>query len=170
MLGKIHLYTGNGKGKTTAALGLAMRAVGAGKTIFIAQFVKGMFYSELNALNRFPEIELHQYGLDCFITNEPDQKDIEAAKHGLVETQKALLSGKFDVYILDEVCIALYYNLFTVSELKSILNNKPEEAEIVLTGRYAPAELYELADLITEMLEIKHYFSSGIEARKGIEY
>lgn len=170
MSGKIHLYTGNGKGKTTAAIGLAIRAAGAGKAIFIAQFVKGMFYSELNALQRFPEIELHQYGLDCFITNDPELRDIEAAKHGLVETQKVLLSGKFDVYILDEVCIALYYNLFTVSELKNILNNRPEEAEIVLTGRYAPAELYELADLVTEMHEIKHYFSTGLDARKGIEY
>lgn len=170
MSGMIHLYTGDGKGKTTAALGLALRAVGAGKTVFIAQFVKGMFYSELNALNRFPEIELKQYGLDCFIENEPAQKDIDAAVRGLKETQEVISSGRFDVFILDEVCIALYYKLFSVEDLKCLIQSKHFDAEIILTGRSAPEELYQIADLVTEMKEIKHYYQKGILARKGIEF
>lgn len=168
--GYIQLYTGNGKGKTTAALGLAVRAAGAGKKIFVAQFVKGMHYSELEALKRFPEIEWKQYGLDCFIINQPEQKDIDAAQHGLEEATKAIFSRNFDIVILDEVCIAIFYKLFELQKLLDVLKSKPEPLEIVLTGRYAPPELIELADLVTEMKEIKHYYFKGIIARKGIEY
>jgi cob(I)alamin adenosyltransferase len=170
MSGYIHLYTGNGKGKTTAALGLALRAVGAGKRVFIAQFVKGMHYSELDVLKRLPEIELKQYGLDCFIVNKPNQNDINAAHKGLAEVSLIIAQNKYDIVILDEICIALYYHLFLIDEVVSILKNKPEEMEVVMTGRYAPKELYAVADLITEMNEIKHYYSNGIEARKGIEF
>jgi len=170
MPGYIHLYTGNGKGKTTAALGLALRAAGAGKSVFIAQFVKGMFYSELNALKRFPEISLKQYGLDCFIVNKPTQNDIAAARKGLEEVSEIILKDKYDMLILDEICIALHYHLFEVYEVIAFLNAKPAEMEIVMTGRYAPPELYEAADLVTEMTEIKHYYNKGIEARKGIEF
>jgi cob(I)alamin adenosyltransferase len=170
MNGFIHLYTGNGKGKTTAALGLALRAAGAGKKIFIAQFVKGMHYSELDALKRFPEIAFKQYGLDCFIVNEPKQEDIEAAQNGLKELRSLMLKNQYDMIILDEICIALYYHLFSVDEVLFLLKNKPNAMEIVMTGRYAPAELFEIADLITEMHEIKHYYNKGIEARKGIEF
>jgi len=170
MPGYIHLYTGNGKGKTTAALGLALRAAGAGKSVFIAQFVKGMFYSELNALKRFPEISLKQYGLDCFIVKKPTQNDIAAARKGLDEVAEIILKDKYDMLILDEICIALHYHLFEVDEVIALLNAKPAEMEIVMTGRYAPPELFEVADLITEMKEIKHYYNKGIEARKGIEF
>jgi len=170
MKGYIHLYTGNGKGKTTAALGLALRAAGAGKRIFIAQFVKGMQYSELDALKRFPEIELKQYGLDCFFVNEPTQKDINAARQGLSEITDYILEQKAEMVILDEVCIALYYHLVEIEEIMNLLKSKPEEMEIVMTGRYAPPELYEIADLVTDMTEIKHYYTKGIQARKGIEY
>lgn len=170
MQGYIHLYTGNGKGKTTAAIGLAVRAAGAGKTVFIAQFVKGMHYSELDALKRFPEIELKQFGLDCFIVNQPTEKDISAARNGLLEVAQVISGNHFDIVILDEVCIALHYHLFEIEELISILNTKPLEMEIVMTGRYAPLGLFEVADLITEMKELKHYYSKGVEARKGIEF
>jgi cob(I)alamin adenosyltransferase len=170
MSGMIHLYTGNGKGKTTAALGLAIRAAGAGKKVFIGQFVKGMYYSEMKALKRFSEINLFQFGLDCFIVNKPTQKDIDAARIGLAETEMAMASSEYDMYILDEVCIAIHYDLFTVEELKNVLRLKPENAELVLTGRYASDELYKIADLITEMNEVKHYFHYGIQARKGIEF
>jgi len=170
MKGFIHLYTGNGKGKTTAALGLALRAAGAGKTVFIAQFVKGMHYSEIDALKSLPAIELKQFGLDCFIVNKPAQTDIDAARRGLEEVTVIIAGGKYDMVILDEVCIALYYHLFNNDEVLSLLKSKPEQMEIVLTGRYAPPELYEIADLVTEMNEIKHYYNSGIEARKGIEF
>lgn len=168
--GYIQLYTGNGKGKTTAALGLAIRAAGAGKKVFIAQFVKGMHYSELEALKRFPEIEWKQYGLDCFIINQPLPKDIEAAQQGLEEATKAIFSKNFDIVILDEVCIAIFYKLFELQKLLDVLKNKPEPLEIVMTGRYAPPELMELADLVTEMMEKRHYFNKGVQARKGIEF
>ena len=170
MKGYIQLYTGNGKGKTTAALGLALRAAGAGKKIFVAQFVKGMHYAELDIIKRLPEIELRQYGLDCFIVNEPTEKDIEAAKKGLAEISQIIALNKFDLMILDEICIALHYHLFTIEEILNLLKTKPVEMEIVMTGRYAPPELYEVADLVTEMKEIKHYYNNGISARKGIEF
>jgi cob(I)alamin adenosyltransferase len=168
--GYIHLYTGNGKGKTTAAIGLAVRAVGAGKTVFIAQFVKGMHYSELDALKRFPEIELRQYGLDCFIINKPNQKDIDAARVGLAEVVKIIAENNFDILILDEICIALHYHLFEEDEILNLLKAKPAEMEIVMTGRYAPEALYKAADLVTEMNEVKHYYNDGVPARKGIEF
>lgn len=170
MKGFIHLYTGNGKGKTTAALGLALRAAGAGKKVYIAQFVKGMHYSELDALQRFPEIELKQFGLDCFIVNEPTSADIGAARAGLAETRKVLAGKKFDVVVLDEICIALFYRLVELGDVLSLLRSKPAETEVVMTGRYAPEALYDAADLVTEMTEIRHYYSKGVEARKGIEF
>ena len=170
MKGYIQLYTGNGKGKTTAAFGLALRAVGAGKRVFIAQFVKGMHYSEIDSIKRFPEIELKQYGLDCFIVNEPTQDDIDAARVGLEEVSRIIEDNSVNMLILDEICIALHYHLFEIAEVIELLKNKPAEMEIVLTGRYAPPELYEIADLVTEMTEIKHYYNQGVEARKGIEF
>jgi len=169
-LGYIHLYTGNGKGKTTAAIGLAIRAVGAGKKVYIAQFVKGKHYAEIDALKRFPEINLIQYGLDCFIENEPTQKDIEAAQKGLRDVKSIILDNKYDLVIADELCIALHYNLFPLNEVINMLQQKPKALEIIITGRYAPDELYKIADLVTEMKEIKHYYSNGVQARKGIEY
>lgn len=170
MKGYIQLYTGNGKGKTTAALGLAVRAAGAGKTIFIAQFVKGMHYAELDSLKNFASIELKQYGLDCFIVNQPAQEDVDAARKGLEEVSGLIAQNKFDIIILDEICIALYYKLFEIEEVLAILHAKPAEMEIVMTGRYAPQELIQIADLVTEMTEIKHYYQQGTEARKGIEF
>ncbi len=168
--GYIHLYTGNGKGKTTAALGLSIRAVGYGKSVFIAQFVKGMNYSEIDAIKIIPKIELKQYGLDCFIKNKPTQKDIEAAQIGWKETSNIIKQNSYDIVVLDEICIALYYHLIELSEVLTVLQQKPNAMEIILTGRYAPDELIEFADLVTEMKEIKHYFKQGIEARKGIEF
>lgn len=171
MKGYIHVYTGNGKGKTTAALGLALRAVGAGKKVYFAQFVKGKIYSEIAAINRYiPEITVKQYGRGCFIVDEPTSEDIQAAKEGLEEVGAVIRSGKYDVVVLDEATIALHYKLFSVEELIAVLREKPEETEIVITGRYAPGDLIEIADLVTEMKEIKHYYTKGIPARKGIEY
>lgn len=170
MAGYVHLYTGNGKGKTTAAIGQAIRAAGAGLSVYIAQFVKGMPYSEIEILRKIPNITTKQFGLDCFIVNEPTQKDIDAANEGLRQVKKIIDSGSFDVVILDEICIALYYHLFPEADLLTLLRNKPQNMEILLTGRYAPASLIDSADLVTEMKEIRHYFQRGIEARKGIEY
>ena len=171
MAGYIHVYTGDGKGKTTAALGLALRAAGAGKRIFIAQFVKGMHYSELESLKRFEqEITLRQYGRDCFIKHDPEKEDIALARNGLEESAEAIRSGEYDLIILDEASIAVHYNLFTTDELIEVINLRQEDAEIVITGRKAPAELISIADLVTEMKEIKHYYQRGVQARKGIEF
>ena len=167
---KIHIYTGNGKGKTTAAIGLAVRAAGAGKRVFIGQFVKRMHYNELNALKLIPNITIRQYGLDCFIKNQPTDKDIAAALKGLEEIKTITTSKEYDVVILDELCIALYYKLFDEEEIIKLIRSKPESIEMIITGRYASERLISEADLVTEMKEIKHYYNNGQSARKGIEY
>ncbi|MDD2642903.1 MAG: cob(I)yrinic acid a,c-diamide adenosyltransferase [Bacteroidales bacterium] len=171
MKGYVQVYTGNGKGKTTAALGLALRATGAGKKVFIAQFIKGRTYSEITAINNYlPAVIIKQYGMGCFIVNKPCLEDIEAAKKGLEHVSEVIASGEYDLIVLDEACIAIYYELFTVEELIRAISRKKDKTEIVITGRYAPQKLLDFADLVTEMIEIKHYFKSGVEARKGIEY
>ena len=170
MKGYIQVYTGNGKGKTTAAFGLTLRAAGAGMKVFIAQFVKGQEYSEIFAVREFlPSATIKQYGLDCFIVNTPSQADIDIARKGLEEISAIISSGDYDIVILDEANIAIFYNLFTPAELIDILKRKPEEVEIIITGRYACPEILEAADLITEMKEVKHYYMQGVQARKGIE-
>jgi cob(I)alamin adenosyltransferase len=168
--GYIHVYTGNGKGKTTAALGLALRAYGAGKKVFIGQFVKGKPYSEIVAIEKYLKgIEIKQYGLECFIYKKPDINDINAAQKGLAEMRDIIFSGDYDIVIMDELNIALYYNLFDLGGVIDILENKPSHVELVITGRYANEKIIELADLVTEMKEIKHYYNEGVDARKGIE-
>jgi cob(I)alamin adenosyltransferase len=169
--GYIQVYTGNGKGKTTAALGLALRAVGAGKKVFFSQFIKGKPSSEMEAVEKFnPDITIKQYGLGCFVIEKPTEADIQAAQTGLAEVTGILKSGDYDVVVLDEATIALYYKLFSIDEFLNVLKMKKPEAEVVITGRYAPPELIEIADLVTEMQEVKHYYNKGIEARKGIEF
>lgn len=171
MQGYIQIYTGNGKGKTTAALGLTLRAVGAGKKVFFAQFVKGQRYSEVKAIEQYlPNVQIKQYGLDCFIEKNPTQADIDAARQGLQEVKEVIVSGYYDVVVLDEANIAVFYKLFSAQELIEVIKQKPSETEIIITGRYAAPELIEIADLVTEMKEIKHYYTKGVEARKGIEH
>lgn len=170
MKGYVQIYTGNGKGKTTAALGLALRAVGAGKKVFFAQFVKKKIYSEVKTIQKnIPEIVIKQYGLKCFIRQTPSQADIDAARIGFNEVSDIILSDKYDIIVLDEANIAIYYNLFTDIELIDIIKQKSETAEIIITGRYATEKLIEFADLVTEMKEVKHYYNRGVQARKGIE-
>jgi cob(I)alamin adenosyltransferase len=167
--GYIQVYTGNGKGKTTAALGLSLRAVCAGKKVFFGQFVKGMDYSELKAGKYLPNFTLEQFGRDVFIFDTPSQKDIKVAKEGLEEVKKVLSSEAYDIVVLDEINIAVYYKLFTADEVLGLLDMKPEKTEVILTGRYADPKIIERADLVTEMKEIKHYYTEGVKARKGIE-
>ena len=170
MQGLIQVYTGDGKGKTTAALGLALRATGAGLKVFIGQFVKGAEYSEIKALRRLaPGIEIKQYGRRCFIKDKPDEEDIRLAQNGLVEMESVIQSGDYDLVILDEANIAVYYNLFSVDELLKVVQNRPKQVEIVITGRNADPRIIAAADLVTEMREIKHYYQKGIAARLGIE-
>ena len=169
MKGYIQIYTGNGKGKTTAALGLSLRAAGAGKKVFIGQFIKGMPYSELELVAQLPGVTLKQYGRGCFIEQEPTRADYAAAEKGLDELRAVLKSGDYDVVILDEANVALYFGLISFKQLEKALLERAEHVEVILTGRYAPQELIDLADLVTEMREVKHYYQQGVEARFGIE-
>ncbi|MCK4569500.1 MAG: cob(I)yrinic acid a,c-diamide adenosyltransferase [Bacteroidales bacterium] len=171
MRGYVHVYTGNGKGKTTAALGLALRASGAGMKVFIGQFIKGQQYSELRTIaHDLKNISVKQYGLGCFIVDKPTIEDREAARKGFDEIRQIIKNGKYDMLILDEINIALYYKLIGLDELITLIKEKPQQLELVITGRYAPEEIIEAADLVTEMKEVKHYYQKGIEARKGIEF
>ncbi|MCP4751280.1 MAG: cob(I)yrinic acid a,c-diamide adenosyltransferase [Proteobacteria bacterium] len=170
MKGYVHVYTGDGKGKTTAAFGLALRAVGAGFKVFIGQFVKGMVYSELNSLKMLSDrITVKQYGRDCFIHNEPEEEDIRIAQEGLEEMKTVLSSGEYQVVVMDEANIATYYKLFSVDELLEAIDNRADGVEVIVTGRKADPRLIDKADLVTEMQEIKHYYTQGVQARKGIE-
>ncbi len=167
--GYIHIYTGNGKGKTTAAFGLSLRAVCAGKKVYIGQFVKGMKYSEVKAEEYLPNLEIHQFGRSCFIDREPTDEDIKLAQDGFEKCKKIMSNGEYDLVVLDEINIALFFKLLKVEEVIKAINEKASNVELVLTGRYAPQELVDIADLVTEMKEIKHYYQKGVTARKGIE-
>ncbi len=167
--GYVQVYTGNGKGKSTAAFGLALRAAGARLTVYIAQFVKGMKYSEIVAFERFDEITVKQYGRGCFIRNEPTAADIAAAREGLAEVRDIITSGDYNVVILDEANIAIHFKLFTVEDLLAVIDAKPDSVELVITGRKADPRIIDRADLVTEMREVKHYYTDGVKARKGIE-
>ncbi len=168
--GYIQVYTGDGKGKTTAALGLALRAAGAGARVFIAQFAKGRPTAELTSLARFSDlIAIKQYGRAQFIEHEPQPEDIKAAQQGLQEAQQAIASGKYSLVILDEANVAVDLGLFSLEALMEAISSKPQHVEIVITGRNADPHLLDLADLVTETREVKHYYSKGVKARTGIE-
>lgn len=170
--GYIQVYTGMGKGKTTAAIGVALRAAGHGMKTYIGQFLKGQDYGELKSIRGLSEwITLEQFGRKGFIhvTEDPDQEDFDMAKSGLKKCTEAMLSGKYTIIILDEINVAVYFKLLTVKNILDFLDKKPANVEVILTGRYAPDSIIERADLVTEMKEIKHYHGKGIHAREGIE-
>ncbi len=170
MRGYVQVYTGNGKGKTTAAFGLALRAAGAGLKVYIGQFLKKGGYSELNSINRFKDlIKIEQFGGKHFIGQEIREEDKELAKKGFEKIREIIFSGEYDVVILDEINVALYFKLLPENDLINVIKNKPPHVELVLTGRYASPQIIEIADLVTEMRKIKHYFSKGVKARAGIE-
>jgi len=168
--GYVHVYTGNGKGKTTAAFGLAVRALCAGKKVYIGQFVKDMKYSETRLTEKFESLTIEQLGKGCFIYNEPEEKDIKAAKRGLKKVENILQKDEYQVVILDEITIAIYYKLFSTEDLITTLSNRNQKIEVVITGRYAEEKLINYADLVTEMKEIKHYYKEhGVLSREGID-
>jgi len=170
MKGYIQVYTGNGKGKTTAALGLAIRAAGAGLKVFVAQFIKMGEYSEIHALKRFSDlITIEQFGRGRFIKGKPSPEDVQAAGKGLERIEEIINSREYHVIILEEANVAVSCGLFSVGDLIKIVDMKPDDLEIVITGRNASPEIIERADLVTEMKEIKHYFHKGVHARVGIE-
>ena len=168
--GYVHVYTGDGKGKTTAAIGLAVRAVGAGLLVFVAQFVKSVRYSEIEALDRLGEdIVCRQYGRGCWLRDAPSAEDIRLAWNGYLEVREIIHSGNYRLVILDEANIATWFKLLKVEDLLALIDEKPKAVELVFTGRRADQRLIDRADLVTEMREIKHYYRLGIAARQGIE-
>lgn len=170
MKGYIQVYTGDGKGKTTAALGLALRAAGAGLKIFIAQFLKKGDYSEIKALARFSNlISIRQCGSGRFIKGHPTAEEVMEAREGLAEAERLMATGNLDMLILEEANVAVAYGLLELEALLAVMDSKPENMELVITGRDAAAAVMDKADLVTEMRSVKHYYENGVMARAGIE-
>jgi len=187
----LQVYTGKGKGKTTAAIGLAIRALGAGMNVYIMQFMKSLAYSEQTVLQRLACVELHTTGKPFFIAEEgmlsederkawgdevvvfppgkPPEDYVRTINNGFDEAARAIMSGRYGLAVLDELNVALFFNLLPRQKVEMLLKQMPQETELIITGRNAPDWLLEKADLITEMREIKHYYSRGVQARKGIE-
>lgn len=170
--GLVQVYTGNGKGKTTASLGLAFRAAGHGLRVFVIQFMKGStVYGELASARRLaPELTIEQVGRDSFVSrSNPHPEDLSKAREGFARAREIVLSGEYDLVVLDEINCAVDFNLVSLEELKALIAAKPVHTELLLTGRGAHPDIMALADLVTEMREIKHYFTAGQAARQGIE-
>jgi cob(I)alamin adenosyltransferase len=170
--GLVQVYTGNGKGKTTAAFGLALRAIGRGLKVYVIQFIKGGFdYGELYTVDKLLNLKLKAFGRGKFITEKPAKKeDIAPAEEALALAETIVKNGEYDIVILDEINVALSLKLISLEKVLELIKKKPEHVELILTGRYVPNEIVEVADLVTEMKEIKHPFNKGYMARKGIEY
>jgi cob(I)alamin adenosyltransferase len=170
--GLVIVVTGNGKGKTTSAFGQALRAIGQGYKVFVLQFMKGRKYGEFIAAEKYlPRLTIRMSGLDSFVMRDsPAAIDIELAQKGLAAAQKAINSGKYDMVILDEINVALDFKLIDLQEVIDIIKNKPTGLDLILTGRYTPPEIIELADTVSEVKDVKHHYSKGIKDRAGIEY
>lgn len=175
-LGLVQVFTGSGKGKTSAALGVVLRAAGAGLRCHIVYFMKGgRRFSEGKALAQLPGVSLARFGGLGFVrlgraSRQAIEADREEAGRALAEANRAVLSGDYDVVVLDEVNVALALGLVEVAEVVELLRERPPQVEVILTGRGAPPQILELADLVTEMVEVKHPYQRGIKARAGIDY
>ena len=169
MNGYIQVYTGNGKGKTTASIGLAVRAAGAGFKVAIVQFLKQGDYSEIKALKQLATISVEQFGLGRFVRGKPSDADKSAGKKGYQRLKALLETGAHDLVIAEEANVAVTCGLFSEEDLLHLMELKPPHVELVITGRGATQSIMDKADLVTEMTEIKHYFKKGVPARVGIE-
>jgi len=170
--GLVQVFTGNGKGKTTAALGTILRAAGHGLRVFIVFFMKGDYkYGEFSTLSKLPNVDMASFGFR-HLTDPANIKpeEIEQARLALAAAREAVLGGNYDLVVLDEVNVALGFKLIELDEVVKLIRAKPSNLELILTGRYADTKLIELADLVTEMVKVKHPFDKGIKARRGIEY
>ncbi len=168
----VHIYTGTGKGKTTAALGLALRAIGYGLKVCVIQFMKGNIdYGEIRVAHRLkPYLTIRQMGREIMVDkSQPDPADRRLAKKGFELARKVVYNRRYDVVILDEINVAIDFGLVKLADVTDLLKKRPESVELILTGRYAPEELFEHADVVTEMIEVKHYYQKGITAREGID-
>lgn len=169
MKGYVQVYTGNGKGKTTASLGLAIRAAGAGLNVFIVQFMKQGMYSEVKALKKFDNIVIEQYGAGEFVRGKPSDAETTKCRQGYERLCRIIEAGKHDLVVADEANIACFYGLLSEDDLLHLIDIKPDNIEVVITGRNAPESILNIADLVTEMTEIKHYYQQGVGSRVGIE-
>jgi cob(I)alamin adenosyltransferase len=169
--GLVEVYTGDGRGKTTAAIGLAFRAVGHGLRVHIIQFMKGdESYGEFKSCSAHPLIEIEQFGRREFVNpKEPSTVDVELAARGMARAREVLVAGTADLVVLDELNVAVGFGLVRMEDVMALVKAKPEHVELLITGRMAPPELIERADLVTEMREVKHPFSEGVMAREGID-
>jgi cob(I)alamin adenosyltransferase len=170
--GLIMVFTGDGKGKTTAALGQALRALGHGKKVLVIQFMKGRKYGEVICAEQcLPNLTVRLCGLDSFVMRgNPAPVDVELARQGLDLARNAILSGDYDMIILDEINVAMDFGLVPVDSVVSMLKHKPAAVDVILTGRYAPKAIVDIADTVSEVKEIKHHYSQGIKERAGIEF
>lgn len=170
--GLVMVITGNGKGKTTSAFGQALRAVGQGYKVFILQFMKGRDYGEYIAAEKYlPRLTIRRSGLDSFVMRDhPAPVDIQLARQGFEQAKKAIASGKYNMVILDEINVAVDFKLIPLQEVIELIQNKPTALDLILTGRYAAKEIVKLADMVSEVKEIKHHYAAGIKDRAGIEY
>ena len=171
--GLVLVYTGDGKGKTTAAIGQALRTIGHGNKVLVVQFMKGKKYGEVLAAEKYlsDHLMMIQSGLDSFVMkNNPAPVDIELARQGLNLAKKAIVSGEYQMIILDEINVALDFKLIPIEEVVEMIQTKPAPLDLVLTGRYAPAEIIALADTVSEIKEIKHHYTQGIKEKAGIEF
>jgi cob(I)alamin adenosyltransferase len=169
----VHVYTGGGKGKTTAALGLALRVIGHGGKVFMLQFMKGSKnYGELKAADKYlPNLTIVQSGLETFVSKEePAEVDIRLALEGLTLAKKVVAENYYDLVILDEINVALDFKLIPLKDVLELIKNKPDEMELVLTGRYAPREIIEVGDVVSDVTLVNHPYYHGVEARQGIEF
>lgn len=171
--GLVQVFTGSGKGKTTAALGTVLRAAGHGLKVFIVFFIKGQYDSgEFITLAKLPDVKFASFGLRQFIYKDkeinPEEK--AQAKAALAAAREAITGGDYDLVVLDEINVAVYFNLIELEEVLQLIKDKPSHVELILTGRNADSRLIEVADLVTEMVKIKHPYDSGVKARKGIEF
>ncbi len=168
--GYVQVFTGNGKGKTSASLGITLRALGAGYKVFIAQFLKGRDSSERKALKTFGnQIKISCFGQISFVRGKPSEEDIKLAQEGFNAVKDAVASGEYRVVILDEANAAIQLELIFIEDLLDLIKTKPKNVELIITGRNANQRLIEAADLVSEMIEIKHYYNQGVMARRGIE-
>ena len=171
-IGMIHVYTGNGKGKTTAALGMALRACGHGLKVYMIQFMKGdIEYGELRAAELLPNLTIVQFGRPSFVDKEkPAEEDIKYAQQAIEHAKKIVKKAEYDIVILDELNVAIDFKLIDLEDVLSLINSKPKNMEIIITGRNAHDKVIERADYVTNMEKIKHPYDKGVAARDGIEH
>jgi cob(I)alamin adenosyltransferase len=170
--GLVMVITGDGKGKTTSAFGQALRAIGQGYKVCIIQFMKGRKYGEVIAVEKYlPDITLYQFGLDSFVMRDNSAKvDVDIAREGFEKAKEVIQSGQYNMVILDEINVAVDFNLISEEDMLKLVKSKPPELDLILTGRYAAEKLKEIADLVSEVTEVKHHYNAGIKDRAGIEY